>query len=449
MEKNNRRITIEKKIEAVEYAINVKSNYKAAEKFGVSEWTIRYWKNEIEDLKKASKKKLKITLHSGHPLSEERINLDIKLLEFVEINRKLGNPISIHSLVIEQLKLEPKLADITYHGQYESIQRFMKRNNLSLRVPGHIGQLLPFNIQKTISDYIIDLRRIINNGGYSESMIVNMDETPLFLNMPPNKTVTNKGNKSVVIRTTNQEKIRITCMLAICGDGDKLAPYIIFKGIKPSYHTLNLLNGNKYVKDKLIFFNFNQNAWSTTEIMQDWLNKVYLPYINKDPLLGSGLLIIDKASSHIADEVLEKCCGNLRDVSILPGGCTSIMQPLDVAINRPFKNYLKELYIKHCLEKNNTFAKIKKTDILEWIGMIWYDDKLITKSMIYNSFKTCGLSNKTDGSEDNLIKINDFLKNKIIEINEEEEYKNTIQSKIEDANIKIQNELFNNDELED
>ena len=94
--------------------------------------------------------------------------------------------------------------------------------------------------------------------------------------------------------------------------------------------------------------------------MQDWLNKVYLPYINKDPLLGSGLLIIDKASSHIADEVLEKCCGNLRDVSILPGGCTSIMQPLDVAINRPFKNYLKELYIKHCLEKNNTFAKIKK-----------------------------------------------------------------------------------------
>ena len=55
-------------------------------------------------------------MHSGHPLSEERINLDIKLLEFVEINRKLGNPISIHSLVIEQLKLEPKLADITYHG---------------------------------------------------------------------------------------------------------------------------------------------------------------------------------------------------------------------------------------------------------------------------------------------------------------------------------------------
>ena len=49
MERNNRGITIEKKIEAVEYAINVKRNYKAVEKFGISEWTIRYWKNEIED----------------------------------------------------------------------------------------------------------------------------------------------------------------------------------------------------------------------------------------------------------------------------------------------------------------------------------------------------------------------------------------------------------------
>ena len=54
MQKNNRRITIEKKIEAVEYAINIKSKHKGAERFGVNEWTIRYWKNEIEYLKKAS-----------------------------------------------------------------------------------------------------------------------------------------------------------------------------------------------------------------------------------------------------------------------------------------------------------------------------------------------------------------------------------------------------------
>ena len=67
----------------------------------------------------------------------------------------------------------------------------MKRNNLSLREPWHIGELLPFNIQKTIKDYIFDQRNIINKAEYS-SMIINMDEKPLFLNVPPNKTFTNK-----------------------------------------------------------------------------------------------------------------------------------------------------------------------------------------------------------------------------------------------------------------
>lgn len=42
MQSNNHRITIEKKIKAIEYAINMKSNYIAADKFWVSEWTIWY-----------------------------------------------------------------------------------------------------------------------------------------------------------------------------------------------------------------------------------------------------------------------------------------------------------------------------------------------------------------------------------------------------------------------
>ena len=56
-----------------------------------------------------------------------------------------------------------------------------------------------------------------------------MDETPLYLNMVPNKVISKKGEKNVVVRTQNQEKIRITLLLSIWADGDKLPPYIIFK----------------------------------------------------------------------------------------------------------------------------------------------------------------------------------------------------------------------------
>ena len=146
--KRNRRITIEQKIEVVEYAINIKSNYIAAEKYGVSEWTIRYWRSEIDKLKMASK--TKITIHKGPPISEATLNTDLKLLEFYEINRKLKNQISTYSLKIELLKLRPDLREITPHEQLEYIYRFMERNNLSLRIPGHIGRLLPKDTKNTV-----------------------------------------------------------------------------------------------------------------------------------------------------------------------------------------------------------------------------------------------------------------------------------------------------------
>ena len=90
--KLNKEITIEQKIEveAVEYAIKIKSNYLAAVKYGVSEQTIRYWRSEIDKLKKASK--TKITIHKGPPISEATLNTDLKLLEFYETNRKLKKP---------------------------------------------------------------------------------------------------------------------------------------------------------------------------------------------------------------------------------------------------------------------------------------------------------------------------------------------------------------------
>ena len=189
--------------------------------------------------------------------------------------------------------------------------------------------------------------------------------------------------------------------------------------------------------------NINNNAWSTTDIINDWLDKIYLPYINKDPLLGSGLLIMDKASSHINEDIIEKCTGQFCDVSILPSGCTSILQPLDISINKPFKNALKEKYIRYCIDKGVAFSKVGKEDIINWVGDIWFSDKIINKELIKNSFKVCGLSNKIDGSEDDLIKVLDFLENKTNDIDDEdEEYiKNDLNDK-EDIQLKMQEKIL-------
>ena len=61
---------------------------------------------------------------------------------------------------------------------------------------------------------------------YPLSHIGNMDETPLWFDMPGDTTVTHTGEQSVPIRTTGHDKGRYTVVLAAMADGRKLKPYM-------------------------------------------------------------------------------------------------------------------------------------------------------------------------------------------------------------------------------
>ena len=68
---------------------------------------------------------------------------------------------------------------------------------------------------------------MIPYNGLSMSKIREMDEVPLTFDAPPNCTVSNKGEKTII--TTWNEKNRFTVILACLADGTKLAPMVIFK----------------------------------------------------------------------------------------------------------------------------------------------------------------------------------------------------------------------------
>jgi len=48
-----------------------------------------------------------------------------------------------------------------------------------------------------------------------DAIVGNMDETPLFFNIFPSKTIAKKGGKSILIRTQNQDKCLISVILTI------------------------------------------------------------------------------------------------------------------------------------------------------------------------------------------------------------------------------------------
>ena len=84
-----------------------------------------------------------------------------------------------------------------------------------------------------------------------------------------------------------------------------------------------------------------------------------------------------------------------------------------LSINKPLKSRLTQIYCDNCIKYGRNLHKIKREKI------IWkYEDEIIRKEMIYYSLKYCGISNSLDGSEKELIKVYDKIKEEVIQNDE-------------------------------
>ena len=75
--------------------------------------------------------------------------------------------------------------------------RFMKRNQLSLKQRTKIAQKLPHKLDEKVlsfQKFIIQRRNFFD---FPLSCIGNMDETPMFVDMPGNRTVNKTGEETV------------------------------------------------------------------------------------------------------------------------------------------------------------------------------------------------------------------------------------------------------------
>ncbi len=194
------------------------------------------------------------------------------------------------------------------------------------------------------------------DGPYAPSQIGNLDEIPLWFDFTSDKTLELKGIKEIPVRVTAKYKVRATLVLCCLANGDKLPPMLIFKETngKLPKKLLNVYDNKKIV------IKANKNGWMTTQLMKEWVEEIWRPNIIPE---HGYLLIWDSFQCHQNQELINTLLEEHdTEVDIIPGGCTSILQPLDVGINKSLKNNMRNQFENW---SGNKF--MNQTGKLKWI----------------------------------------------------------------------------------
>jgi hypothetical protein len=108
------------------------------------------------------------------------------------------------------------------------------------------------------------------------------------------------------------------------------------------------------------------------------------------------MLILDEFSAHMTDEVRRAYaeCGTFLE--LVPGGYTSRLQVMDVGINKPFKDRVRDQYDEWFMTVPSG-SKPQRPDVATWIAKSWLD---LPTSAIANTWRRVGLpSNFFDGPD--------------------------------------------------
>ena len=114
------------------------------------------------------------------------------------------------------------------------------------------------------------------------------------------------------------------------------------------------------------------------------------------------MLVLDVHQAQKTEEIQKYLRDECKTEPIfVPAGTTSMVQPVDVIFNRPFKEAIDAMANSHVQENLEDYVRGRITAserilFTKWVGKAW-EEISAKKDMIIRSFKKCGISVAVDG----------------------------------------------------
>lgn len=183
-------------------------------------------------------------------------------------------------------------------------------------------------------------------------LLLNMDETSMYLDAPSNRTVDEVGAKTIEIGTTHHYKSRLAVLLCIDFQGRMLTPLVVYR----CYEKVKFVKTHQFFKKTIIttdgkpfhmWVTYARKAWLNGPIMAKWLQEVYHPHLQSTGQdISQSILFMDNCSAHRTDESMAFFQQKGVGYEFFPPHCTPILQPLDQTVNREFKREYEREWAK-------------------------------------------------------------------------------------------------------
>lgn len=178
-------------------------------------------------------------------------------------------------------------------------------------------------------------------------------------------------------------------------------PMIVFRGKR-----LRITTKERKRWDKRVMVKFQENACVDKTIGLQW---VQFPW--RQTTFEPRLLVLDVHKAQKTEAFIHALRLRHTTPAFVPPGCTGLVQPLDVALNKPFKNLVDTQYNTHFEEHLDEWvhgklsASERRILMTQWIGSAWTAFCSEYQETIKASFIKCGVTVPIDGSNDAAINI--------------------------------------------
>ncbi|KAG7354303.1 DDE superfamily endonuclease [Nitzschia inconspicua] len=123
-----------------------------------------------------------------------------------------------------------------------------------------------------------------------------------------------------------------------------------------------------------------------------WIDECLVPHIQERADGAPGVLFLDHFRCHYSDIAKAKLNNIGVQLKLIPKGCTSVVQPIDVGVNKPFKDRIKSLWWAWMIgfgEGGGNIPTPSREDVQHWVVEAWNS---VGAHIIQNAWRRTDLS---------------------------------------------------------